>query len=338
VSTPVLSTPVLSALVCTSDRAEPLRAVLESLCRQTLPRDAFEVVVVDDGSRDHTRHVVETFAGRLPLVASRQRSAGLASARNHALYLARGAIALFVDDDARAEPDLLERHVEAHDRWPEPSAAVLGFTRLDPAVAADPLMHFVTEVGRLLFPYAGLRPHARLRFEHFWGGRSSCKRRFLLEHGVFNPAFRSGGEDVELAYRLSIRGFHVLYEPRAVTTVIQALDLDGFCRRQLRLGEAQASFARLHPDAPVRGWAGLDEAAERWPGLAPHRARLVRTARALDQLARRRAEAGLSSGAEDLALLHAAYSAALEACRLAGIAAKAGGPRRTGEIGEERRA
>ena len=65
--------PVLSVVLCTRDRAEPLRSALESLCRQTLPQGAFEVVLVDDGSTDSTREVARAFEPRLPLRYSRQR-------------------------------------------------------------------------------------------------------------------------------------------------------------------------------------------------------------------------------------------------------------------------
>lgn len=315
--------PALSALVCTYDRAELLRRTLESLCRQTLPHADFEVVLVDDGSRDHTRQVVESFAGRLPLVASRQRNAGLASARNHALYLARGDIVLLVDDDDLCAPDLLERHVEAHRRWPDRAAAVLGFTKLSEELAADPLMHFVTEVGHFLFSYPTLRPRVPLDFAHFWGGRSSCKRGLLMEHGVFNPVFRFGCEDVELAYRLAPHGFHVYYEPLAVSTMVRGVDFDGFCRRLFRQGQSNHVFGQLHPEPEVQRWAEVDGSRERWRQVAPHYDRLLRTGRALDALFRERARAGLTPTPDDERLLHGIYWTAFRASKLAGIVAKA---------------
>ena len=318
-----MTRPLLSALLCTYDRAPLLERTLASLCEQTLPRDAFEVILVDDGSRDHTGRVVEAYADRLPLVAARQANAGLASARNHALYLARGELVLLVDDDDLAAPDLLERHVEAHARWPDPMSAVLGYTGVSDELAADPLMHFVTEIGRYLFSYPTLRAGTPLDFAHFWGGRSSAKRRTLIDHGVFNPVFRFGCEDVELAYRLSRHGFHVLYEPRAVSTMVRGVDLDGFCRRLFRQGESNLVFFGLHPTAEVRAWAEIDGAVAQWPSLAGRRELLQVAARSLDVLFRRRAAAGVASGAEDLALLHGAYHAAFRAAKLAGIASKA---------------
>src|SRR5262245_1654767 len=75
--------PEIAAVVSTYNRATLLTATLESLTRQTLSPGGFEVVIVDDGSTDDTRKVVETFAARLPVTYAYQRNAGLASARTH---------------------------------------------------------------------------------------------------------------------------------------------------------------------------------------------------------------------------------------------------------------
>jgi hypothetical protein len=300
----------LSALICTFNRAELLRGTLESLCRQTLPPEDFEVVVVDDGSSDPTRQVLAEFQSRLPLIASAQRNAGLASARNHALYLAGGEIVLLMDDDDLADPRLLEHHVEFHRRHPEPRLAMLGHTRLSPELMGDPLMHFVTEVGGFLFSYPFLEQGKWLDFSHFWGGRSSCKRSFLIEHGVFNPVFRFGCEDIELAFRLSRHGFKVWYEPRAVSTMVRGFDFDGFCQRLHRQGQSNLVFSRLHPERAVQEWAEVERAEAQWRDHGTQYRRVLQTGRQLDALVRQRIQAGLEVDDLDRDLLHAAYWAA----------------------------
>lgn len=315
--------PDLSAVICTYDRADLLRLTLESLCGQTLARDAFEVVIVDDGSKDGTREVVRAFESRLPLRYSRQRNAGLASARNHGVFIARGDILLFLDDDDVADPRLLEAHRQAHREHPEASHGVLGYTGLDPAIANDPLMHFVTEVGCFLFSYPHVKPGELLDFSHFWGGRSSCKRSFLLDHGVFNPVFRFGCEDIELAFRLSKHGFQVVYEPRAVCTMVRKVSVDDMCRRLHRQGQSNFVFSRLHPDAVVQRWTEVPEAGEAWRQAAPAYDGMVRSARELDRIVRTRREAGLPVSPLDLALLHRSYWAAFRASKAKGIVEKA---------------
>jgi len=330
------SSPALSAVVCTLNRADLIGQMLESLCKQTLDRDAFEVVVVDDGSKDPTREVVHGFEGRLPLRYSFQRNAGLASARNHGVFLSRGRLLLFLDDDDVADPALLEAHVRAHLRHPKESMGILGYTRLDPSIAADPLMHFATEVGCFLFSYPRLKPGVPLDFGHFWGGRSSCKRSFLIDHGVFNPVFRFGCEDIELAYRLSRHDFKVVYEPEAVLTMVRRVDFAGFCRRLWRQGQSNFIFSRLHDAPEVQRWTEVKEAEEEWARFGPAYELLLRSAGQLDRLVRMRAEAGMAVPPEETALLHRAYWAAFRAAKFKGIVDKArertgapepGGPR-----------
>jgi glycosyltransferase involved in cell wall biosynthesis len=320
---PTSRSPFLSAVVCTHERAELLRRMLESLCHQTLALDAFEVVLVDDGSSDATREVALSFRSRLPLRYVYQRNAGLAAARNLGLFVARGEVLLFLDDDDLAEPGLLEAHVGAHRRRPEPEVAVLGYTRLAPELSADPLMHFVTQVGCLLFAYPAIEEGKDLDFTYFWGGRSSCKRSMLLDHGVFNPVFRFGCEDIELAFRLSKHGFRVVYEPGAISTMVRRMSFEDFCRRMERQGRSNFVFSRLHPDEVVQRWTEVPGAGDAWRRLGPVYEVVRRSARELDRIARMRLEEGLGLHGTDAELLYRAYWAAFQASRVMGIVEKA---------------
>jgi Glycosyl transferase family 2 len=317
-SRPTTAAPRLSVLLCPFDRATPLRSALESLCRQTLPSERFEVVVVDDGSSDGTREVVAAFAGRLPVRYSYQRHAGRASARNHALFLARGEIVVLLDEDL-ASAGLLEAHLSAHERHPEAAVGIVGQVGLGHELADDPLMSFLwrtTACGPgVARPLAG----AVLDFSHFGGGRSSCRRSFLLEHGVFNPVFRSGGESVELACRLVRHGFRLVYEPRAESTRIRPVDFDGVCRRLVRRGESNLMVSRLHPDPAVLAWSGILEAGPTWQVAGPHYERLLEAGRKLDRLVRIRREESLPIEPGDLGLLHRAYLAAFRASQAKGM-------------------
>jgi glycosyltransferase involved in cell wall biosynthesis len=317
------SAPFLSAVVCTTDRAEFLRAMLESLCRQTLALGDFEVVLVDAGSKDATREVAESFASRLPLRYALQLNAGVASARNHGISLARGEVVLFLDDADIADPALLEAHVETHGRFPGREFGVLGRTRLAPELDADPLMHFVCDVGCFLFAYPGLEEGNVLDFTYFWGGRSSCKRALLQEHGVFNPAFRFGCEDIELAFRLSKAGFRVVYQPRALSTMVRRLSFDEFCRRMELQGMSRFLFSRLHADEAVQRWTEVPGSAEIWQRLGPAYDLLRKSGRDLDRIARMRLEAGAGMNAADAALLYQGYWTAFRASRVKGIVERA---------------
>jgi glycosyltransferase involved in cell wall biosynthesis len=97
-----MGAPQVSVVVATRDRARRLDALLSSLCSQTLPADDFEVIVVDDGSRDATQEVLarHASAGGLQLSSVRHaESQGAAAARNAGWRRARAPLIAFTDDD-----------------------------------------------------------------------------------------------------------------------------------------------------------------------------------------------------------------------------------------------
>ncbi len=258
----------LSVIMPTHDRAELLRDALESLVGQSVARDRFEVVVVDDGSTDGTEQVCAELSERLDLRYVRIASSGIAAAKNAGIRAARGAILLFLDDDDVADPGLLAEHLRVHAERPEEHVAVLGYTTWGDWLDVTPLMHFVTDVGHYLFAYSDLEDGQSLDHTYFWGGRSSCKRSFLLRRGLFNPAFTFGSEDIELGYRLSRYGLEVVYAAGAISRMNRSVTLDEFCRRVERQGRSQLVFSRLHADPGVQTWCGVEAAAERWAAVA----------------------------------------------------------------------
>ena len=314
--------PLLSAVVCTYNRAELLARVLDSLCRQSLPREQFEIVIINDGSTDDTQDIVRSFEGKLPLRYLFQRNAGLAAAKNHGLFASRGDFVLFLDDDDMATETLFEEHVKTHRKYPAEQYAVLGHTRLSPEIAAKPLMHFVVEVDCFLFSYTGLKPGELLDYTYFWGGRSSCKRSLLLEYGVFNPVFRFGCEDIELGYRLAKQGLRVVYNERAVSVMVRDIDFAGFCRRLERQGNSNYVFSRLHPVPEIVHWTETGDADSIWQKIDGRYEKIIKSAGHLDGIANLKLACGLKLDATTLSLLHRGYRAAFKASKVKGIIEK----------------
>jgi len=77
---------------------------LESLSESRLPKDQFEVIVVDNGSRDRTIEVVKTFQDRLSLKILTLEKAHISALRNRGAAQAGGAILAFLDADCLAAP------------------------------------------------------------------------------------------------------------------------------------------------------------------------------------------------------------------------------------------
>jgi len=271
--------PLISVIIPTFNRATMLAATLESFAAQSMPKNRYEVIVVDDGSKDTTPEVCREFAARMQITYLHIDNSGISAAKNVGILASRSRILLFADDDDIADNRLLDEHLKAHKQHPQENVAVLGYTTWAPSLSVTPLMHYVTDIGRFLFEYGSLKDGQMLDFTYFWGGRSSCKRSFLAKRGVFNRQFRTIIEDIELGYRLSKFGFRVVFHRAAISYMTRALTCDEFCDRCERQGEALFLLSRLHDDSVAQQYCQLADpfidnravavdAEAKWPDVA----------------------------------------------------------------------
>jgi glucosyl-dolichyl phosphate glucuronosyltransferase len=108
----------VSIIICTANRANGLRDALASLGRVNCPGRA-ELLVVDNRSTDHTRQVVESAAQDYPFLVRYlfEGEAGKYAALNTGIKASSGRVIAATDDDARFEPDWLERAVDGLSRY-----------------------------------------------------------------------------------------------------------------------------------------------------------------------------------------------------------------------------
>jgi glycosyltransferase involved in cell wall biosynthesis len=117
--------PRISVVILTDKRPQHLLRCLTAVLSQRIEPDAFEVIVVDDGHDEATRHVVDALREGTPLAAELRylRPAGghgPALARNAGWRAARGELIAFTDDDAVPAPTWLaegERSMAIHHDW-----------------------------------------------------------------------------------------------------------------------------------------------------------------------------------------------------------------------------
>jgi glucosyl-dolichyl phosphate glucuronosyltransferase len=111
--------PLISAVICTHNRARYLPQAIDSLLAQDLSTSAYEVVVVDNRSTDATCQIVAGYGKRVRYV--HEPELGLAHARNTGWRSALGRWVALLDDDAIADPSWLRVIVEVFETVrPEP--------------------------------------------------------------------------------------------------------------------------------------------------------------------------------------------------------------------------
>jgi glycosyltransferase involved in cell wall biosynthesis len=220
----------LSIQLCTYKRAHLVGRVLEALFDQTLPADQYEVVLVNDGSPDGTREVVERVRGlaRCAFTYVEQPNGGLANARNTGIARAHGERILFIDDDVLATPLLAAEHLASDERHGDVivRGAVINTARLD----------------ELPVPVWTL---ANYSGNYFWTTNVSVRRsRLDLAGGRFDESFREyGWEDIELGMRLRAIGTRAVFNRWAVAFHYQPPERTGDLAGMLRQVRAQARTA-----------------------------------------------------------------------------------------------
>lgn len=241
--------PKISVVLTAYNRPQLLAEVLAGFADQTVPAEDFEVIVVDDGSDQPVKEIVEKFRSRINIVCLRQQNSGLAAARNNGIKAAKGQIVLFSDDDDVPSAELIAEHLRSHRENPDERIAVLGHLDWHQRLQVTPLMHYVTGPGGEYFGYDKMQDGRLYNVWKWWGGLISAKLSLLKSlEGPFDSRLRFGYEDTELACRLLHRDIKVLYNAKAKSFIIRPVDFESFCRRRYMQGRALYYAACMHPE------------------------------------------------------------------------------------------
>lgn len=186
--------PLTSIIIPVYNGAHTICATLESVFRQTT--EAFEVIVVDDGSTDETLEIVSRIDDpRLTVVS--YENAGVAITRNRGVEHASGEYISFIDADDLWTPDKLTRQLAALEDTPEAAVAYSWTDYIDHAgnfIAHDQQVVFSGDVQSelLVRDFLESASNATIRRQAFW------------EIGGFDSSL-SGAADWDFFLRLAQR-------------------------------------------------------------------------------------------------------------------------------------
>jgi GT2 family glycosyltransferase len=233
-------TPQVSVVVPTYNRCAGLQRLLDGLTRQTYPADAFEVLIVDDGSADGT--VAATERRRTPFARRllRQPHQGPAAARNLGVANARGELVLFLDDDVLPRPDVIAAHVAVH----RASPATVAIGPMYPPPDWPRAAWVRWEEEKLAWQYAAM---AEGKFEcsprQFYTANASLPAALFRAAGGFDARF-SRAEDVELGFRLRDHGARFAFLPDAGVFHYASRSFESWCRTPYQYGRFDVVMQR----------------------------------------------------------------------------------------------
>jgi glycosyltransferase involved in cell wall biosynthesis len=204
--------PYFSVVIPTYNRVTRLRHVITALEQQAYPSDAYEVIVISDGSTDGTDAYLEALRSTIQLRWFAQANRGPAAARNAGLQKAGGEFIVFIDDDVVPEPQLLKEHARSHHEAGK-DVVVLGPLLTPEGFEMAPWVRWEQEM--LMKQYrAMLRGDWSATARQFYTGNASLRRSHIMGAGGFDEGFRRA-EDVELAYRLADKGLDFVFNMQA---------------------------------------------------------------------------------------------------------------------------
>ena len=242
-------TTAYTVALCTHNNVDRLARTLADLRALKVPRESWELLVVDNGCQDGTSELLAGHAwpAGWQVRVVREDKLGLSNARNRAIAEAWGEYIIFMDDDETPDPDWLcayERLIDAHRPDAFGGRQVVLFEGTRPRWLSDELLGFLGELNRadeivpLTDPYTP-----------FFGGNFGFHRRVVHRAGAFDAMLgrkggdNTGGEEVDFYRRLLEAGFKIWWTPHAVIHHrIQAVKLDRryFHDLHYRMGRMEA--------------------------------------------------------------------------------------------------
>lgn len=244
------STVEISCVVCSYNREKYIVDAIESLVNQTLEKHRYEILIIDNNSKDTTAELckvlLEKYSDTVQIQYFLELQQGLSYARNRGIEEAKGELICYIDDDAIADPHFLKSIVDFFESHPK--AGGVGGKIIPKYVDGvpdwiNPFMEgLVSKVdyGPSVFEFNGRKYPIGCNMTYF--------KADLIEVGMFDPDLgrkgtnTDGGEEKDIFYKIKNLGRSIYYLPQAtVQHVIEQhrLNYDYIQKISLGIGKSE---------------------------------------------------------------------------------------------------
>jgi glycosyltransferase involved in cell wall biosynthesis len=229
-----------SIIIPLYNRPQEIKELLETLTLQTYKN--FEVLVIEDGSKDDAEEIVKSFADQLDLKYFVKENAGQGFARNYAFERAKGDYFIIFDSDCLIPEDYLEIvNTSLTENWLDayggPDAAHPSFTPTQKAISYAMTSPFTT---------GGIRGNKKsLGQFHPRSFNMGISRQVWEKAGGF--IITRSGEDIEYSIRIHEMGFKIGLIPRAKVYHKRRTNFLQFYKQLHFFGRARINVYKFFP-------------------------------------------------------------------------------------------
>ncbi len=248
-----------SVIVCSYNGSRWIGECLDALAAQKLAKDVYEVIVVDDGSTDGLSGVVRPYEKKYPnfRLISYTPNRGLSAARNIGWQNASGEIIYYIDDDAVADPDWVDRLASRY--ISDNIAGVGGY----PRAYFENSLYTIYDIAKCKLEYGD---NAEVLNDNNWGSggcNMSLRRSVLEEVGGFDPRFRAVADDADINRRIAERGYRLICAADITVRHRYPTSFREFYRKRSGRGRGELIYDRKYGNRNValRSLAGMAAAA-----------------------------------------------------------------------------
>ena len=252
----------LTIIIPTYNRADILRETLDSLLRLETPDISYEVIVVDNNSRDNTKEVVDSFFDKIPIKYLFEGKQGKNNAVNSAIEISKGNVLIFIDDDVTVESDYLIKITESLDKygsvnvfggkiltaWPDKTPTwVIYSSKNFPYLFCD------HNLGSEVVPYSDAPLPGGA---NFWIRKSLLDKYGARFNEKYGPAGnkRVSGSETEFLKRMYSKGEAILYIPDAVVhhrVLLSEFSIAKLLHRFAATGKSSANSSVSYSDRTI---------------------------------------------------------------------------------------
>ncbi len=228
----------ISIIIPAYNAADTISACVQALQTQTIPRERYEIIVVDDGSTDDTAQRAAAAGARV----IRQENAGQAKARNTGVSASKGQVLLFTDADCIPLSNWIQNMLYAFNK-----TDIVGAKGVYVSNQTELIARFVQLEHEDRYDY--MRRESYIDFVDTYS--AAYRRDVFLEMGGFDEKFRID-EDQELSFRISFAEYKLVFLPNAKVIHRHVKTVRHYIRRKFFIGYWKNLVVRRHPEKLAR--------------------------------------------------------------------------------------